>query len=158
MCIRDSKYVNSEVFNVISDDSFGTKELENPLFDKTTGSSDISNLQVPTLAYDDTSIALVWDKPEKYDNVADYNGKLAGTARENYKVNAAWASQYMDSFYDYYTAQGKSDIDMVNVDIHAYRATGLEADTEYTFKVVAVRNNPATKKEAIVKGLSLIHI
>ena len=28
---------------------------------------------------------------------------LAGTARENYKVNAAWASQYMDSFYDYYT-------------------------------------------------------
>ena len=64
-----NKYVNSEVFNVISDDSFGTKELENPLFDKTTGSSDISNLQVPTLAYDDTSIALVWDKPEKYDNV-----------------------------------------------------------------------------------------
>ena len=58
-----NKYVNSEVFNVISDDSFGTKELENPLFDKTTGSSDISNLQVPTLAYDDTSIALVWDKP-----------------------------------------------------------------------------------------------
>ena len=44
----------------------------------------------------------------------------------------------MDSFYDYYTAQGKSDIDMVNVDIHAYRATGLEADTEYTFKVVAI--------------------
>ena len=40
-----NKYVNSEVFNVISDDSFGTKELENPLFDKTTGSSDISNLQ-----------------------------------------------------------------------------------------------------------------
>ena len=86
-----NKYVNSEVFNVISDDSFGTKELENPLFDKTTGSSDISNLQVPTLAYDDTSIALVWDKPEKYDNVADYNvyvnGTLDGTARKNYEEN-----------------------------------------------------------------------
>ena len=112
------------------------------MFDKTKGSSDITDLQVPTLAYDESSIGLVWQKPEKYDNVADYNvyinGKLAGTARENYKVNAAWASQYMDSFYDYYTAQGKSDIDMVNVDIHAYRATGLEADTEYTFKVVAI--------------------
>ena len=87
-----NKYVNSEVFNVISDDSFGTKELENPLFDKTTGSSDISNLQVPTLAYDDTSISLVWDKPEKYDNVADYNvyanGTLDGTARKNYEENA----------------------------------------------------------------------
>ena len=136
------KYVNKNVFDVISSDTFGTKELESPLFDKTKGSSDITDLQVPTLAYDESSIGLVWQKPEKYDNVADYNvyinGKLAGTARENYKVNAAWASQYMDSFYDYYTAQGKSDIDMVNVDIHAYRATGLEADTEYTFKVVAI--------------------
>ena len=135
-----NKYVNSEVFNVISDDSFGTKELESPLFDKTTGSSDISNLQVPTLAYDDTSIALVWDKPEKYDNVADYNvyvnGTLDGTARKNYEENAKWADTYMKSFYEYY--ETNSDVDMVNVDIHSYRATGLTPDTEYTFKVVAV--------------------
>ncbi|MBO5459612.1 MAG: hypothetical protein J5981_05120, partial [Lachnospira sp.] len=59
------KYVNADVFKVISDESFGTKELENPLFDKTKGSSDIKDLQVPTLAYDDTSIGLVWQKPEK---------------------------------------------------------------------------------------------
>lgn len=136
------KYVNKNVFDVISSDTFGTKELESPLFDKTNGSSDITDLQVPTLAYDDTSIGLVWQKPEKYDNVADYkvyiNGESAGTARENYKVNAAWAAKYMESFYDYYNTQGKSDVEMVNVDIHAYRATGLKPDTEYTFKVVAV--------------------
>lgn len=136
------KYVNKNVFDVISSDTFGTKELESPLFDKTKGSSDITDLQVPTLAYDDTSIGLVWQKPEKYDNVADYkvyiNGESAGTARENYKVNAAWAAKYMESFYDYYNTQGKSDVEMVNVDIHAYRATGLKPDTEYTFKVVAV--------------------
>lgn len=136
------KYVNKNVFDVISSDTFGTKELESPLFDKTKGSSDITDLQVPTLAYDDTSIGLVWQKPEKYDNVADYkvyiNGESVGTARENYKVNAAWAAKYMESFYDYYNTQGKSDVEMVNVDIHAYRATGLKPDTEYTFKVVAV--------------------
>lgn len=136
------KYVNKNVFDVISSDTFGTKELESPLFDKTKGSSDITDLQVPTLAYDDTSIGLVWQKPEKYANVADYkvyiNGESAGTARENYKVNAAWAAKYMESFYDYYNTQGKSDVEMVNVDIHAYRATGLKPDTEYTFKVVAV--------------------
>ena len=136
------KYVNKNVFDVISSDTFGTKELESPLFDKTKGSSDITDLHVPTLAYDDTSIGLVWQKPEKYDNVADYkvyiNGESAGTARENYKVNAAWAAKYMESFYDYYNTQGKSDVEMVNVDIHAYRATGLKPDTEYTFKVVAV--------------------
>ena len=136
------KYVNKNVFDVISSDSFGTKELESPLFDKTKGSSDITDLQLPTLAYDVSSIGLVWQKPEKYDNVADYNvyinGKLAGTARKNYKENAAWAAKYMESFYDYYTTQGNSDVDMVNVDIHAYRATGLQPDTEYTFKVVAI--------------------
>ena len=29
------KYVNKNVFDVISSDTFGTKELESPLFDKT---------------------------------------------------------------------------------------------------------------------------
>mgnify|MGYP000738838767 FL=1 len=38
------KYVNKNVFDVISSDSFGTKELESPLFDKTKGSSDITDL------------------------------------------------------------------------------------------------------------------
>lgn len=136
------KYVNSAVFDVISSDTFGTKELDEPLFDKTKGSHDITRLQVPVLAYDDTSIGLVWDKPEKYDDITDYNvyinGVKAGTARENFKVNAAWTAKYMEAFYDYYDKQGNSDVDMVDVDIHSYRATGLNPDTEYTFKVVAV--------------------
>ena len=38
------KYVNKNVFDVISSDTFGTKELESPLFDKTNGSSDITDL------------------------------------------------------------------------------------------------------------------
>ena len=42
----------------------------------------------------------------------------------------------MKSFYEYY--ETNSDVDMVNVDIHSYRATGLTPDTEYTFKVVAI--------------------
>ena len=137
-----NKYVNSNVFSVIGSDDFGTKKLENPLFDKTKGSNDISNLQVPTLAYDDTSIGIVWDKPEKYDNVADYNvyinGTLAGTARQSYKENAKWADTYMKAFYEYYDENKKSDVDMVDVDIHSYRATNLTPDTEYTFKVVAI--------------------
>lgn len=138
-----NKYVNSEVFSVIGSSDFGSKPLESPLFDKTTGTQDISNLQVPTLAYDESSIGLVWSKPEKYDNVADYNvyigGVKAGTARENFKVNAEWTAKYMEAFYDYY--ETASDVEMVNVDIHSYRATDLQPDTEYTFKVVAVDEN-----------------
>ncbi len=136
------KYVDKAVFDVIGSDTFGTKPLDNPLFDKTKGSSNITNLQVPVLAYDDTSIGVVWNKPEKYDNVADYkvwvNGELKETARENFKKNAAWTATYMEAFYDYYNTQGKSDVEMVNVDIHSFRATGLTPDTEYTIKVIAI--------------------
>lgn len=136
------KYVDGKVFDVISSDTFGTKDLDSPLFDKTRGSNDISDLLVPTLAYDDTSIGLVWKKPEKYDNIADYhvyiNGKLQETARENFKVNAEWTAKYMDAFYDYYQDKGNSDIDTVNVDIHSFLATGLKPDTNYSFSVVAI--------------------
>jgi exo-poly-alpha-galacturonosidase len=139
------KYVNQKVFQTINSSTFGTEELTSPLFDKTKGSSDITNLLVPTLAYDDTSIGLVWDKPEKYDNVADYNvyinGTLAGTARENFKKNAEWTATYMKAFYDYYTTSVTGGVEMVNVDIHSYRATGLKPETEYTFKVVAIDSN-----------------
>ncbi|MDO5402752.1 MAG: hypothetical protein Q4F11_04875, partial [Eubacteriales bacterium] len=135
-----NKYVNSDVFSVIGSDTFGTQQLEKPLFDKTQGSHDISDLQIPVLAYDESSIGFVWQKPEKYDDVADYNvyinGVKAGTARQNFKENAKWTAKYMEAFYDYYDTA--SDVDMVDVDIHSYRATGLEADKEYTFKVVAV--------------------
>ncbi|MDO5521437.1 MAG: fibronectin type III domain-containing protein [bacterium] len=100
------------------------------------GYNDVTGLRVPTLAYDETSISLVWDKPEKYDNIADYNiymdGKLVGTARESYEKNAEWASAYMKSFYEGYA---KKDVDMVNVDIHSYKATGLKPATEYKFEV-----------------------
>jgi len=137
------KYVDSNVFNVIGSDDFGTKELSEPLYNKAVGSSDITRLQVPTLAFDDTSIGLVWEKPEKYDNIADYNvyinGELAGTARQNYAENSVWADIYMKSFYDYYKTA--SDVKMVNVDIHCYRAVNLKPDTTYTFKVVAIDAN-----------------
>lgn len=136
-------YVNSDVFSVISSDSFGTTALDSPLFSKNIGSYDITNLQVPTLAYDDTSIGLVWEKPENYENVADYhvyiNGELQETARENFKENAKWTYTYMQSFYDYY--ETASDVDMVDVDIHSFRATDLSPETSYEISVVAIDAN-----------------
>lgn len=58
------KYVNKAAFDVIGSKDFGSKDLDGPLFDKTKGSQNITELQVPTLAYDDTSVGLVWQKPE----------------------------------------------------------------------------------------------
>lgn len=103
------------------------------------GSSDVTNLRVPTLAYDDTSITLVWDKPENYADVANYyvylNDVKLGDARSNFASHADWASVYMKAFYEYYQ---EKNIDMVNVDIHSFRADGLKPDTDYNFSVVAV--------------------
>ena len=108
-------------------------------FSSSTGSSNVTGLQVPTLAYDDESITIVWEKPEKYSNIADYNvyinGAFAGTARKNYEEHAEWADAYMKAFYEGYE---KKNIDMVNVDIHSFKATGLKANTEYTFEVRAI--------------------
>lgn len=44
-------------------------------------------LKVPTLAYDDHSIVLVWDAPEDTSAIVDYqiyqNGRLIGLASQN---------------------------------------------------------------------------
>ncbi len=110
-----------------------------PRFDRTEGSENITDLFVPPLAYDDTSITLVWNKPEKYDNIADYavyqDGERIGTARESYAKHAQWANAYMESFYEYYE---EKNIEMVNVDIHSFTADDLEPDTAYEFSVVAL--------------------
>lgn len=125
----------------------GIGGITQKLYDSSQGSLNITNLQVPTLAYDDTSIGLVWEKPEQYANIADYNVYINGekqsdTARSNFAKNAEWTNKYMESFYSYYTKDsGKSDVDMVNVDVHSYRSTGLKPDTEYKFSVVAVDSN-----------------
>lgn len=110
-----------------------------PRFSRTEGSRDVTGLRVPTLAYDDTSVTLVWDKPENYADVANYNvyldeGKI-GDARSNFAEHADWADTYMKAFYDYYENQS---IDMVNVDIHTFRAEGLQPDTSYHFSVAAI--------------------
>ncbi|WP_215698849.1 glycosyl hydrolase family 28 protein [Clostridium sp. MCC353] len=110
-----------------------------PKYCQNQGSFQVTGLQVPVLAYDHTSITLVWQKPENYQSIADYavtiNGQAAGTARENFKKHADWAHTYMDAFYQYYK---KRNIDMVNVDIHSFKAAGLAPDTSYHFEVTAL--------------------
>ena len=42
------------------------------------------NLQIPTLAFDEDSVTLVWEKPEDYKDIVDFNvymdGKKIGSA------------------------------------------------------------------------------
>ncbi|MDP5239660.1 glycoside hydrolase family 28 protein [Uliginosibacterium sp. 31-16] len=97
------------------------------------------SLQVPTLAFDDTSITLVWKKPDNYANVVDYrvyqDGKLLGTANAN-NTQFSPAKPYIDQFYADDTAGFH-----VKVQAHSYLVTGLKPDTRYSFTVRAVYSN-----------------
>jgi len=93
-------------------------------------------VSVPTLAFDDTSITIVWNKPAKLDGIVDYevsiNGAPAGRAIENARAHSA-SRAYLEAFE-------KSDTTGFHVrpTPHAFVATGLKPVTEYRFQVRAV--------------------
>lgn len=97
-------------------------------------------VRVPTLAYDDKNITLVWDKPEYYDNIKDYNvymnGVKIGSANENAILNSP-SKKYIDKFYKDYD----KDNNYVKASFHNFTATDLKPDTSYTFTVTAVDVN-----------------
>ncbi|MDR3596010.1 glycoside hydrolase family 28 protein [Clostridium sp.] len=95
------------------------------------------DLTVPTLAYDDSSITLVWHKPDNYSNIKNYNiymnGTLIGNAKDN---NNSKAKTFIDNFY-----KDSSNASAVNISMHNYVVTGLKPDTSYNFTVRAVDSN-----------------
>jgi exo-poly-alpha-galacturonosidase len=101
-----------------------------------TNSDVPQNPCVPALAYDDTNVTLVWNKPDNYANVVDYNvymnGTKIGSAAENNTVHSV-AKPYIDRFYAEDTAGFHTKITF-----HNFRVTGLAPDTNYTFTVRSV--------------------
>ncbi|VVN89802.1 glycosyl hydrolase family 28 protein [Pseudomonas fluorescens] len=95
-----------------------------------------AKVQVPTLAYDDQQIILVWEKPAGYADIADYhvyaNGKLLGGANAN-NAKVSPAKPYIDRFY----AQDARHFHH-RIAIHSFTALGLKPDTEYRFTVRSV--------------------
>jgi len=78
---------------------------------------------------------------------------LFATSKGNGKMLIEWdAVPEADSYEVSYSTDGTTYSEAVTVTDTKQLLSGLTVGTEYTFKVVAVRNNPATKKEAIVKG------
>ena len=94
------------------------------------------DLQVPTLAYDESSIVLVWHKPDNYADVVDYrvymDGAVVGTAAEN-NAQISPAKAYIDAFY----ASDALNFH-VKATIHTYTVTGLCARQEHRFTVRSI--------------------
>ena len=100
-------------------------------------SSAPTNLCVPAASWDDTSLLLVWNKPEGGSRqVVDYrvfmDSALLGSSQENARQNSP-AQQYIDSFYS-------RDADGFHVKTlsHAFKVTGLRQDSLHEFYVRAV--------------------
>lgn len=93
-----------------------------------------SNLTVSIIAHDNNSVTLAWEKPSNYNNISDYkvyvNGVLSGSANNN---SASPARKFINNFYS-----DTSNSSAKNINMHNYIATGLTANTSYSFVVKAV--------------------
>ncbi|MBP1967661.1 hypothetical protein GQF04_23625 [Paenibacillus aceris] len=98
------------------------------------------NLSVPPLAFDESKIVLIWEKPDDYyestEKIVDYevfqDGISLGLASDNFRKNYSYVNAYMDAFYE------KLGTNHHRISNLSFMATGLKPKTMYEFKVRAV--------------------
>ncbi|KAL7070827.1 hypothetical protein ACQ4LE_009985 [Meloidogyne hapla] len=104
------------------------------------------NLCVPTLAYDQTTVTLVWNKPNNYSNIIDYNiymnGELIGGAKENNFKNSP-AFPYINLFYN----EDKFNFH-TKITYHSFLVKNLEPNKIYSFTVRSVDENGNESKDS----------
>jgi exo-poly-alpha-galacturonosidase len=97
------------------------------------------NLQIPAMAHDEHSVVLVWNKPDKYNNIVNYrvyvNGRSYGLSSKNNKANSP-ASTYFNKFY----SDDHSNFHL-KITYLSFTVKGLRAHTKYSFTVRAVYKN-----------------
>lgn len=110
-----------------------------------------SKVQVPTLAFDEREIILVWEKPAEHRLIKDYrvyaNGMLLGSANAN-NDRVSPAKPYIDHFYTQDTRNFHH-----RIAIHSYTVQGLKANTQYRFTVRSVdaAGNESADSPALVQ-------
>ncbi|WP_432463087.1 glycosyl hydrolase family 28 protein [Agarivorans sp. QJM3NY_33] len=96
----------------------------------------LSRPMVPTLAYDDRSLVLAWNKPDNGQQIVDYrvyqNGQPLGLSSQNNTTHNP-AKPYMDKFF----AEDKAGFHQRSVYLN-FKVKHLQPATEYHFSVAAI--------------------
>jgi exo-poly-alpha-galacturonosidase len=125
-----SRVASQAIAEVVASRTSGTSNL--PM--ATSPPAAPTDLRVPTLAFDEQSITLAWEKPAAHTNVVDYHiyrgGALIGNASDN---PTSPAKPYFDAFY-----ADASNANQVRIRMTNYTVTGLQPNTSYQFTVRAV--------------------
>ena len=105
-----------------------------------------SHVRVPALAFDQSTVSLVWDKPVAYAGIADYHvyqdGRLVGSASTS---AGSAALPYINAFYS-----DPANADQVKVMMENFTATGLTPATTYRFTVRSVDRTGAESRDSAV--------
>ncbi|WP_203919403.1 fibronectin type III domain-containing protein [Rugosimonospora africana] len=93
-----------------------------------------TGVRVPALAYDESSVTLVWEKPRDHAGIVDYrvylNGRRLGLASD---ASTSPAKPYLDRFY-----ADPANAAQVRAVMDTFTATGLAPHTRYRFTVRSV--------------------
>lgn len=113
-----------------------------------------SDLRVPALAFDQSSLSLVWEKPQEYRNIADYHvyqdGRLIGSASA---TTGSASLRYINTFY-----ADPANSDQVKIVMNNFTAIGLRPDTSYRFTVRSVDRNGVESRDSAVTVQKTAHV
>src|SRR5665647_1385497 len=113
-----------------------------------------SDLRVPALAFDQSSVSLVWEKPQDYGNIVDYHvyqdGRLIGSASA---TTGSASLSYIKSFY-----ADPANAAQVKIVMNNFTATGLRPDTSYRFAVRSVDRTGVESRASAVTVQKTAHV
>ena len=105
-----------------------------------------SQVRVPALAVDESSLSLVWNKPGDYANIADYHvyqdGRLRGSA------SSTTGSASLSDIKAFYADPANAA--QVKIVMNNFAVTGLRPDTSYRFTVRSVDRTGVESRDSAV--------
>jgi len=94
---------------------------------------------------------LLWEKPDKYDNIKNYNIYQDGQKIGDANSGSTIAKEYVDRFYN-----DASNSNAVKISVHNYTVKNLKPNTEYHFTIRAIDNEGKESQDSQTVNLKTV--